>query len=216
MEPILALISTAVVPPPAKGPSARTRKLMLETAIRLLQRGEMPSVSDLGQAAGVSRATAYRYFPSQAAMVQAVVDEALGPILDWDTSRTDPADRVCDLLETALPRLAEFESTFRAALRFSLDDWARRDADPQASAAQFVRGHRLVLLRKALAPAQTRLASPQFDQLVNALAVVFGVESLVVLRDICGLGGDGMTQVSQWMARKLVDGALAETPTDQP
>ena len=38
------------------------------------------STSDLP--AEVSRATAYRYFPSQAALVQAVVDEALGPILD--------------------------------------------------------------------------------------------------------------------------------------
>jgi AcrR family transcriptional regulator len=32
---------------------------------------------------GRSRATAYRYFPTQAAMIQDAVDEALGPILAW-------------------------------------------------------------------------------------------------------------------------------------
>ena len=59
------------------------KRHMLATAIRLMQDGFIPSVSDVAEAAEVSRATAYRYFPSQAAMVQAVVDEALGPILAW-------------------------------------------------------------------------------------------------------------------------------------
>src|SRR5690606_1141187 len=49
-----------------RGARARTRKLMLETASSLMQEGVTPSVSDVAEAAGVSRATAYRYFPSQA------------------------------------------------------------------------------------------------------------------------------------------------------
>ena len=60
-----------------RGPRARMRRHMLSTAIRLMQDGFVPSVSDVAEAAEVSRATAYRYFPSQAAMVQATVDEAL-------------------------------------------------------------------------------------------------------------------------------------------
>jgi AcrR family transcriptional regulator len=49
----------------------------------------------------VSRATAYRYFPSQAALIQAVVDEALGPVLDWTSDAKDPERRIADLV--ALP-----------------------------------------------------------------------------------------------------------------
>ena len=64
--------SLAIDPP--RGPRARTRKLMLETAVALMQAGQTPSVSDVAEAAEVSRATAYRYFPSQAALVHAVVD----------------------------------------------------------------------------------------------------------------------------------------------
>ncbi len=51
---------------------------MVQTAVELMQRGETPSVSAAAEAAGVSRATAYRYFPSQAALVGAVVDGRLG------------------------------------------------------------------------------------------------------------------------------------------
>src|SRR5690606_22736132 len=48
-----------------RGARARTRRLMLETATALMQQGVTPSVSDVAEAAAVSRATAYRYFPSQ-------------------------------------------------------------------------------------------------------------------------------------------------------
>src|SRR5690606_37221471 len=75
-------------------PRARTGRLMLDTAIRLMQDGHTPSVSDVAEAAGVSRATAYRYFPSQAALVQAVVGEGLGPILEWQSDSRDACRRV--------------------------------------------------------------------------------------------------------------------------
>ncbi len=84
---------------PLSGPRARTGRLMLETAIRLMQSGATPSVSEVAEAAGVSRATAYRYFPSQAALVGAVVDEGLGPILTWTSTSQDPARRVAELIE---------------------------------------------------------------------------------------------------------------------
>ncbi|MGO8189909.1 TetR/AcrR family transcriptional regulator, partial [Rhizobium leguminosarum] len=73
----------------------------------------------------VSRATAYRYFPSQAALVHAVVDEALVPILGWSSDSPDASIRVADLLSTAMPRIDEFEATFKAALKLSLDQWPR-------------------------------------------------------------------------------------------
>ncbi len=68
--------SEAIAEEPARGPRARTGRLMLDTAIRLMQGGATPSVSEVAEAAGVSRATAYRYFPSQASRVQAVIDDA--------------------------------------------------------------------------------------------------------------------------------------------
>ena len=143
-----------------RGPRARTARLMLDTAVQLMQGGMMPSVSDVAEAARVSRATAYRYFPSQAALVQAVVDEALGPILDWRSDATEAGERVRDLFEGAMPRIDAFEATFRAALKLSLDQWAQRQAGTLGSEPEFTRGHRIDLLSKACRLCRTRSATP--------------------------------------------------------
>ena len=97
------------------GVRARTRKLLLETAMQLMQAGRVPSVTDVAEAAEVSRATAYRYFPTQAALVQAAVDEALGPILAWRSELPDAEGRIEGLLSFAYPRLDEYEATLRAS-----------------------------------------------------------------------------------------------------
>ena len=123
---------------PKGGPRARTGRLMLETAIRLMQAGAIPSVSEVAEAAGVSRATAYRYFPSQAALVGAVVDQALGPILTWMPSSQDPARRVAELIGTGLPRIEAFEATFKAALKLSLEQWSRGRAGTLGEIGEFL------------------------------------------------------------------------------
>src|SRR6185312_5445875 len=81
----MAVSRQASARPQAKetGPRARMQRMLLDTAMELMQSGMIPSVSAVAEAAGVSRATAYRYFPTQASMIQSAVGEALGPILAW-------------------------------------------------------------------------------------------------------------------------------------
>lgn len=183
---------------------------MLETAIRLMQSGATPSVSEVAEAAGVSRATAYRYFPSQAALVGAVVDQALGPILTWTSKSDDPARRVAELLDTGLPRIDAFEATFKAALKLSLEQWARGHAGMLGEEPQFKRGHRVDLLKAALAPVAGKLPPSQFERLAQALSLVFGVEVITALKDIWGLDGKQTQSVAQWAANALVRAALEE------
>ena len=193
-----------------RGPRARTRRLMLETATRLMQAGATPSVSEVAEAAEVSRATAYRYFPSQAALVHAVVDEALGPILEWKSSSDNAAARVDDLLATSLPRIEEFEATFKAALKLSLDQWARRQAGSLGDEPQFTRGHRMDLLEDALAPLRGVLPDGEFDRVAQAISLIFGVEAWVVLKDIWGLDAARVQTVVRWAASALVRAALQD------
>jgi len=192
------------------GPRVRTGRLMLETAIRLMQSGATPSVSEVAEAAGVSRATAYRYFPSQAALVGAVVDEGLGPILTWTSTSQDPSRRVAELISTGLPRIEAFEATFKAALKLSLEQWARGRAGTLGEEPEFKRGHRIDLLKDALAPLEGTLAPEKLDRLTQALSLVFGVEVLTVLKDIWGLDGQETQSVAQWTASALVRAALEE------
>ena len=195
----------------AKGPRARTQRLMLDTAIRMMQGGVTPSVSELSEEAGVSRATAYRYFPSQAALVQAVINEGLGPILEWESPAEDTEARIVDLFDFSLPRIAEFEATFRAALKLSLEQWARRQAGTLGKEEEFRRGHRKELLEEAVQPLKDVLTADQLKRLVAGLSVMFGIEAILVLKDINGLDDDHVEKTIVWAARAMVRQALAET-----
>ncbi|MER8376981.1 TetR/AcrR family transcriptional regulator [Mesorhizobium sp. M1406] len=201
-------------PVPERGPRARTKRLMLETATRLMQAGVTPSISEVAEAAQVSRATAYRYFPSQAVLVQAVVDEGLGPILTWQSTSMDAERRVADLFDTAMPRIEAFEATFKAALKLSLDQWARRQAGTLDGEPAFTRGHRIELLKEAIAPLKGRLPPREFKRLAQALSLIFGVEVLIVLKDIWGLDSRRTMSVAQWAAGALVRAAVAESIGD--
>ena len=197
-------------PAPLTGASARTRDLMVRTAVGLMQLGKTPSVSDAAEAAGVSRATAYRYFPSQSALIEAVVDHALGPILLWDSPSQDAEERVRDLLASSSDRIVEFEATFKAALGLSLAQWAQRRSDTAPTGPQFQRGHRIELLQRALAPLRGRLTEDEFGRLTKALSLTFGLEVVLVLKDICRVEVDEMQELAVWAARTLVRAALAE------
>lgn len=188
---------------PPRGAAARTRALMVATATGMMRRGLSPSVSEVAEAAGVSRSTAYRYFPTQSDMLRAVVAEALGPILDWQEADEDSVTRLGSLYAVTFPRLTEHEATFRAALRQSLEEGA---ATPDHRA--FGRGHRLGLLARALGPGQ--LPAPVEGRLIRALSLTFGIEALVVLKDICGLTDGEAQAVALWAAQALLAAARRE------
>ena len=183
---------------------------MLDTAVALMQAGQTPSVSDVAEAAEVSRATAYRYFPSQAALVHAVVDAGLGPILQWRSDSDDAEERVRDLLSLSMPRIAEFEATFRAALKLSLDQWARRRAGTLGDEPPFARGHRVEVLQAAIAPLRKTLGEARFKRLAQALSLSYGLETLLVLQDMWGLDFAEAQDVAQWTASALVRAAIVD------
>ena len=183
---------------PLKGPRARTRRLMVETAEQMMQEGKSPSVSEVAEAAEVSRSTAYRYFPTRSAMVQAVVGKALGPILDWASDEVDPVIRMSSLIRSSFPGIAENEITYRAALRVTLDP----DREALTNEHGSVRGHRIELLERALSTLPA--GNKDKAKLVQALSMLFGIEGLVVLRDICGLDASSAEEVVSWAAQVLV------------
>ena len=192
-----------------RGVRVRTMRLMLDTAIALMQDGQSPSVSDVAQAAGVSRATSYRYFPSQAALVDTVVDAALGPILDWRPQSPHAPERVADLMAVSLQRIGAFEATFRAALKLSLDQWARTRAGTLGEEAPLSRGHRVELLRDAVAPLRGTVSDGDLDRLAKGLSLVFGIEAFVVLKDIWRMEQDDVEATINWVAQALIASAVA-------
>jgi hypothetical protein len=139
-----------------------------------------------------------------------MVIEALGPIWRWLPESDDAEARVGRLLAFGFRRMDEYEAPLRAALRLALDQWARERAGTIGAEPRIVRGNRIRLLRLALAPLARQVPKRAFDRLVQGLAIVFGTETMVVLKDMFALEGPQVAQVAEWVARSLVRATIAE------
>jgi len=190
----------------------RTRKDLLAAAARLLKQGRTPDMDEVAAEAMVSRATAYRYFPSmKALLVEAPLDGVIPlprQVFPADDASTDPADRI-DRAEAALHEACyRNEAQLRLMLAASLErtvKGSRRDGIPVRQ------NRRTPLIEAALAPARRRLSKPAYARLCAALAMVFGTESMVVFQDVLGLDEKAARKVKSWAARALVSAAMNDS-----
>lgn len=178
---------------------ARTRHLLLSSAMELYDSGVFPSITELAVHAQVSRATAYRYFPTQSALITAVVAQSLGPILEWQPQDNDALRRIRELLAFAYPQMEQHEGALRAALQLSLQQWAQ--ATP---GEKFVRGNRKRLLQLAVEPLQNKLTPEALQRVIHAFSLIYGSEVFLVLKDIWGLELENIQDVTQWVAKAII------------
>ncbi len=196
--------------PPARGVRAATWNLLLETAMRLIQEhGHIPSVAEVAVRSKVSRATAYRYFPSRSALVTAVIDTSLGPVRRFASDSPDGRQRIHELFEKTFPRFKEFEAQLRAAAQLTLEQWALERAG-LLEEVPYRRGHRIRILEHAIAPLAPQLPTAVRERLHRALSVVYGIEPYIVLKDIWGASEREVERTALWMADALIDAALKD------
>ncbi|MFW5390097.1 TetR/AcrR family transcriptional regulator [Yersinia sp. 2544 StPb PI] len=191
---------------------ARTRRLLIDTAMSMYEQGTFPSITDVANAAQLSRATAYRYFPTQSALVSAMVDESLGPILAWQPTQPDARQRIAELLSFAYPRMLQHEGVLRAALHLSLQQWAADRSNPN-SEEKLVRGNRKRLLKLAVEPLEGKLSPEALQRVIYAFSLIYGSEVFMVLKDIWHLDDAGIQDVTQWMGKAIL--LQAETDAKQ-
>ena len=197
--------------PPERGVKAATFRLLLETAMEIIrQSGHIPSVAEAAVRSRVSRATAYRYFPSRSALITAVIDSSLGPVRTLASDNPSGRERVHELFEQTFPRFKEFEAQLRAAAQLSLEQWGLERAG-LLEEEPFRRGHRVRILEHAIAPLAPELRPAVRDRLHRALSVVYGIESYVILKDIWSLPDREVERTALWMADALIDAALRES-----
>ncbi len=195
-------------PAPERGVKAATYRLLLETAMALIRsHGHVPSIAEVAVRSNVSRATAYRYFPSRSALATAVIETSLGPVRILSSDKPDGRERVRELFTQTFPRFKEFEPQLRAAAQLSLEQTALERAG-LLEEEPYRRGHRVRILEHAIAPLQLPPAVRQ--RLHRALSVVYGIEPVVILKDIWGLGDREIQRIALWMADCLIDAALRE------
>ena len=202
--------------PPLRGVKAATFRLLLDTAMAIIKaEGHVPSVAEIATRSKVSRATAYRYFPSRGALVTAVVDSSLGPVRSFVSSEADGRARVHELFAKTFPRFKEFEPQMRAAVQLALEQWALERAG-LLEEEPYRRGHRVALLEHALAPLAPSLPGPVRDRLHRALSIVYGIEPYIVLKDIWGLTDREVERIALWMADALIEAAQRDAALPRP
>src|SRR5258706_2387595 len=197
------------LPDLGSGPRAREFRRLLDEAVGLVRRGHIPSVAEVAQRAEVSRATAYRYFPSRSKLVSAVIAEALGPVRRAVPQQGDAKQRLHELLDRTYSRFAEYEPHMRAALQLALEHQAL-EAAGLLEEEPFRRGQRTEILATTLQPLKRRLKARTYQRLLKSLAVVYGIEPMIILKDICGSTDRETEAVVRWMMDSLVDAALRE------
>ena len=196
--------------PPARGVKAATFRLLLDTAMDIIQKsGHIPSVAEVAVRSNVSRATSYRYFPSRSALVTAVIDSSLGPVRMLASDNPSGRERVHELFAQTFPRFKEFEPQLRAAAQLSLEQWALERAG-LLEEEPYRRGHRVRILQHAIEPLAPLMRPVVRDRLHRAPSVVYGIEPYVILKDIWGLPDREVERTALWMADALIDAALRE------
>ncbi len=177
----------------------RTRKDLLEAASRLMRDGRKPSLDEVAEAALVSRATAYRYFPSvEALLVEASIDVAF-PNAETLFANDGPTDIIARV-ERADIAMDEMIRANEGALRIMLASILERGL--QDSDLPPRQNRRSPLIEAALAPSKTRLKD--YDILTKALALILGTEAMIVCKDVLQLDEAEIRRVKRWAIRALI------------
>lgn len=185
----------------------------MRAAGELVAAGVSPTVAQAAEAALVSRTTAYRYFPTQEALLAELALSAsvteLDALVAEPAEGADPAERVVEVLQAFNRHVMAHEVQQRSMLRLYLDQWLA--AVTAGDDPPIVReGRRMRWFAEVLAPLSPQVSGAELDRLVAALALLSGAEGVTTLHDVCQLADDDALAVTEWAARALVRAALDE------
>ena len=180
----------------------RTRKDLLEAALRVSVDGKTPTLDEIAEEARVSRATAYRYFPNvEDLLAEASLHVAFPDPSCLEGRSDDPIERLM-LIDEAVERMIASNET---ALRMMIASATKLPIQSDNVPAR--QNRRLPLIEAALAPSRSEFAPHAYRRLVHALSLVIGTEAMLVLKDVLHLTPKQARDVRQWTIEALVQSA---------
>jgi AcrR family transcriptional regulator len=197
---------------PRANQKQRTRAALVAAAQEMLRQGNSPSVADAAERAKVSRATAYRYFPTQDALwieissltpAVARVEELLAELTTEDAEK-----RLLRLVDAFNAIAATEEVSMRTALRVYLDTWLENHR--KGIEIPVREGRRMRWLDRALEPTRPSLTRRSRRRLHCALALTIGIDALVVMKDVCHLDDAEAQATLRWAATALLRAAAED------
>jgi AcrR family transcriptional regulator len=201
-------MSTSYVSSGRSGQKQRTRDHLLAAARRLIEEGDTPRVEDVARESGISRTTAYRYFPTRADLLAAAFPETVVGSMLPDPAPDDVSERVRAVVSAIIDMLDRTEPQQRAMLRLSLGD--------QPHELPLRQGRAIGWLQEALEPLRDDLGEAGVHRLAMALRSVCGIETRVWLTDVAAQSADEVRALQLWMADALLARATEDPPHHTP
>jgi AcrR family transcriptional regulator len=180
---------------------ARTRAAMIAATRAFLDEGVHATVEQAAERAGVSRTTAYRYFPNQRALLVAAYPELAEESLLGADAPADAQERLEIVTRRMGEQLLDTEPALRAMLRLSLGPAGGTELPLRT-------GRAIGWLEDAVAPLRGRLADGELRRLVLAIRATMGIEAHVWLTDVAGLAREDAVELMRSSARTLLRAAL--------
>ena len=183
------------------GQKRKTRELLLATAKKMLVKGENISVEQVALVAGISKATAYRYFSNkdillkEASLQRGLMDK---DDLFGDIDVCNLNARIEKLIDYHFEVLTTNEDVFRLYLGAIMQNSVRDKKNYSRG------GKRILLIAEALLPLKKEISKETFDKMVNAISLLIGIESISILKDICGLENGSIQEMWKWMIQKII------------
>ena len=206
----------------------RTRDALVGVAADLIGKGKAVSVSEVADAARVSRTTAYRYFPTSEMLSAQATLFAAGGIetrhLDHLVHGPGTAEAKLDAVILGSDAMtAAHEPAFRSLLRYCMEAGTAAGGLDKGGSGKSGSGRSLPRrppfrrqwLEAALADTRQQLGAKRFARLTGALSLLCGIEAFVVLQDVCAMSAQDAREAKRWAGRLLLRGALAETAAER-
>jgi len=185
---------------------ARTRNALIGAARELLAEGETPNVERTADRAGISRATAVRYFPTLLATLAATFHQSEERWLLGAAAPEDPIARLDAVTEELGRQILEYEPELRTHLRLSLEP-----APHQPDELPLRQGRAIGWIEDALRPIRDHMPERDLRRLVLAIRATIGIEPLVWLTDVGGVSREQAVDIMRSSARSLLRTALSDS-----
>ena len=184
----------------------RTRQALIEAAIALRDEGHQPTVAQAAERARVSRATAYRYFPTVEALISETAADRDMPPLERMWQPGDDPVKGMGLAANALNKLLiGDEIGLHVMERSFMTVWLESESHEPLRP-----GRRLSYIEPIVDSMKDVLSPKARKRLKQALSIVMGTEALIAVRDIGGASIEESLATTAWAARALVRQALDE------
>lgn len=185
----------------------RTRQALIDAALALRDEGSNPTLAEVAERALVSRATAYRYFPSvEALMSETATDRGMKPLEQFWRPGDDPVEGAGRATSELNRLLIDDEVGLHVMERSFMTVWL----ESESHETPLRPGRRMSYIEPIVDSLKDVLTPAARKRLKQALAVVMGTEALIAVRDISRASVDEALDATAWAARSLVRQALAE------